>query len=939
MRPIHLTLSAFGSYGGVEEIAFQDKRKGLFLIAGDTGSGKSTIFDGMMFALYGELSGKERKSNMMRSEYAQEGTETWVEFTFSYQDQEGDKQYKIRRSPVYMRKSKRKNKDGKYTETKQGGTACLTLPDGKEITRLREIAEKIEEIIGLTSDQFSKIAMIAQGEFQELIMDKTGKRKEIFQKIFETGIYEQIEEEIRERFKKEEARQKESKTRMDTILEGARLPDDEKIREQWEEALKKTDTEPERMEQLQRTLLQSQKIQLQEREHKRNETQNDRNQVERIRQQKRELQRQMERARELESEREECKKRLRERRENYEKFCEVYEEEKKEQMENVYRLREQLTEYVKWDEQEKRLQKLVKLGNEHQKGWEILRSQNMVLCEEQFKLEQQGHDEEDARLEEQRLSHEMQNLAEKEERFQAGKEAFPALKCLEKEQRKAQENCIALEMSYERLRREKEELDRKYIAGQAGILASKLQPGTPCPVCGSSKHPNPCQSDSEPPVQESDREAARTKEKEMEKRRDQALADAAQLRSQYEVKTMELCRSMQEIVPDFSVENAEKRMTQLTERLEKERERLQQEWELCQRKIKEQENRKIRLRELAEEIPRNADRQKQVELEWEKIKAEKKAVQERCDSWKKELVYPSLSEAKEGLRELTERIEEWDKRKLFLTEQWELEKKKADELQGQWEESQRSQVACRKKLEEEHRKNPHISTDEEELEALDERLRVEWNGVSALYDEAKIVYETNQEIFSIWTEKKRERDITGKKYRVLQSLHDAARGKVYFQTYVQRQYFKQIIRAANQRLSKMNANQFLLSCRELGMGGQGQQGLELDVINPMNGKRRDAHTLSGGETFMASLAMALGLSDVVQSRVGATRLETMFIDEGFGSLSEDVRNMAVKVLLELADSNRLVGVVSHVTELKEQIPDKLLVTKDSKGSHVRWELD
>lgn len=939
MRPIHLTLSAFGSYGGVEEITFQDKRKGLFLIAGDTGSGKSTIFDGIMFALFGELSGKERKSNMMRSEYAEDGTETWVEFTFSYQDQEGDKQYKIRRSPVYMRKSKRKNKDGQYTETKQGGTACLTLPDGKEITRLREIAEKIEEIIGLTSDQFSKIAMIAQGEFQELIMDKTGKRKEIFQKIFETGIYEQIEEEIRERYKKEEARQKENKTRMDTILEGARLPDEEKIREQWEEALKKTDTEPERMERLQRTLLQGQKIQLRKKEQKRNETQNYINQVERFRQRQRELQRQIERAKELEAEREECENRLRESKENYETFCEVYEKETKGKMENAYRLREQLTEYAKRDEQEKRLQQLVKAGNDFQKEWEILKNQNMILCEEQSKLEQLGLDEKDGRLEEQRLSHEMEKLAEKEERLQAGKEGFPVLKCLEEEQGKAQENCIALEMAYERLRREKEELDRKYIAGQAGILASKLQPGTPCPVCGSTKHPNPCQSADKSPVQESDLKAAQKREKEMEKRRDQAIEEAAQVRSRYEVKAVELCRSMQEIVPDFSVENAEKRMEQLTERFEKEREELQQEWKLCQRKIHEQEQRKIRLRELSEEIPQNAERQKQVELEREKSKTELKAVRERCDSWKKELVYPSLSEAKEGLRELTEKIEEWDKRKAVLTEQWEMEKKRADKLRGQWEESQRSQESCRKQLEQEKQENPHFSTDEENLEALEERLQAEWNEVSALYDEAKIVYETNQEIFALWNEKKKERDITGKKYRVLRSLHDAARGKVYFQTYVQRQYFKQIIRAANQRLSKMNANQFLLSCRELGMGGQGQQGLELDVINPMNGKRRDAHTLSGGETFMASLAMALGLSDVVQSRVGATRLETMFIDEGFGSLSEDVRNMAVKVLLELADSNRLVGVVSHVTELKEQIPDKLLITKDSKGSHARWELD
>ena len=175
--------------------------------------------------------------------------------------------------------------------------------------------------------------------------------------------------------------------------------------------------------------------------------------------------------------------------------------------------------------------------------------------------------------------------------------------------------------------------------------------------------------------------------------------------------------------------------------------------------------------------------------------------------------------------------------------------------------------------------------------------------------------------------------------RTIQSLNDAANGKVHFQTYILRQYFKRIIQAANKRLAKMSSQQFLLKCRELDGTGLGEAGLDLDVYNPMTGKSRDAHTLSGGETFLASLSMALGMADVVQNTVGKTHLDTMFIDEGFGSLSEEVRNTAVKVLLELAGDWRLVGVISHVTELKEQIPDKLIVTKGSHGSEVRWQRD
>lgn len=181
MKPVKLIMSAFGSYGGVETIKFDKMQNGLFLIAGDTGSGKSTIFDAVMFALYDTMSGKERKSVMMRSEYAPEDRETFVEFTFSY----GEEIYTVKRYPAYERKSKRRNKDGKYNTIRQQGKVELIMPDGVQFNgKITQINKKIEEITALTAEQFNKIALIAQGEFQELIMDKTGRRKEIFRQIF-----------------------------------------------------------------------------------------------------------------------------------------------------------------------------------------------------------------------------------------------------------------------------------------------------------------------------------------------------------------------------------------------------------------------------------------------------------------------------------------------------------------------------------------------------------------------------------------------------------------------------------------------------------------------------------------------------------------------------------------------------------------------------------
>ena len=250
MKPVRLVMSAFGSYGGKEVIDFSKVTNGLFLISGDTGAGKSTIFDAIMFALYDTMSGKERKGNMMRSEYANEETETYVEYTFSYGIEGQEELYTIKRSPTYYRKARRKNKQGSYNTTRQGGKVSLILPDGKEYQgKAAQTNEKIRQIIGLTAEQFSKIAMIAQGEFQELIMDKTGKRKEIFQQIFSTEIYEKVEKKIWEEYKRTIGALKEHITKIKEAVSGVSFVEEmSAYKEKWDRISAFADTEPQRME-------------------------------------------------------------------------------------------------------------------------------------------------------------------------------------------------------------------------------------------------------------------------------------------------------------------------------------------------------------------------------------------------------------------------------------------------------------------------------------------------------------------------------------------------------------------------------------------------------------------------------------------------------------------------------------------------------------------
>lgn len=178
---------------------------------------------------------------------------------------------------------------------------------------------------------------------------------------------------------------------------------------------------------------------------------------------------------------------------------------------------------------------------------------------------------------------------------------------------------------------------------------------------------------------------------------------------------------------------------------------------------------------------------------------------------------------------------------------------------------------------------------------------------------------------------------------MIETLRDTAGGKlsrkrIDFQTYIQRRYFGQVISAANERLVKMSANQFILRCRELSnLGTVGNVGLDLDIYDIANDRIRDVKTLSGGESFMAALSMALGLSDVIQRRAGKIRIDTMFIDEGFGTLSDDTRNQALSLLADLSEGDRLIGIISHVTELKAQVEKKLVVTKTDEGSSARWQ--
>ena len=1044
MKPKKLVMSAFGSYAGVETIDFEKMQNGLFLIAGDTGAGKSTIFDAIMFALFDTMSGKERKGSMMRSEYAAEAAETFVEYTFSYGAARKYETYTIKRYPSYERKSKRKNKNGEYGRTRQLGKVSLVMPDGKEFPgKAAETNQKIQEIIGLTPEQFSKIAMIAQGEFQELVMDKTGRRKEIFQQIFSTEIYEKIEKKIWERYKAGLIAIKENTTKLRETIEGVLIEEWEK--EEWEGALSFLETEPERLQSFleKKALAEKERCSLRKKEleaeqKKFSEKTREKQEALRINklleeygealQTKEVLQNQAEEIRKMEEEFAAAKAakviqaaeqnylRIQEettsakqKKEAYQKKAKELEKkcgmagEKQEECKKQFDKRqpEILQEQNRLIEELNVLQRLTGCRREREKAEEQYGQEQKQLGkakQKQEKLSAGKQEIEDWLQEHERLEVLCEQVQHRKEELETEKEKLRHYKeiwqegCEAKKTLKQQERKLLKAVKdWEEERRGLEEKNRAYIASQSAFLAKELEEGKPCPVCGSLLHPKPAVA-MEDTVTKEVLAKAQKREQDSQKKK-----EACQLAFEAARVTLEKLEkglreegerlfgnhSLEEI--PACLENAEDRHTAKV--LETE-----EGWLDLQEQLKEKEKKKKALAKAVNSIAEESQRLEECRSRLQELEGKKKELAAQEKLWQEKVTITSGEDGQKTLdalqKELKTLQEEYGKAEkdavkcrqeydTLLGNQGEIENRLIQlsgllgESEGEYQETLKQQGYS----EEEYRKAASFIKGQDErqkgieeyrlkvvqceariqtldsqvkgqqkadLEKIEEQRGVLEKSCKELqkgYEKLSYQYQGNQRVLKRVKELRKGKESLTENMRTIQSLNDAANGKVHFQTYILRQYFKRIIQAANKRLAKMSSQQFLLKCRELDGTGLGEAGLDLDVYNPMTGKSRDAHTLSGGETFLASLSMALGMADVVQNTVGKTHLDTMFIDEGFGSLSEEVRNTAVKVLLELAGDWRLVGVISHVTELKEQIPDKLIVTKGSHGSEVRWQRD
>ncbi len=969
MKPVKLVMSAFGSYGGLCEIDFTYVNRGIFLITGDTGAGKTTVFDAITYALFDETSGGKREGDMMRSQFAGEEVPTYVELTFSY----GGQQYTVRRGPSYQRLSKRKNKDGEYTYTTEAAAVELTLPDGTVFPgKSRETNEKIKEILGVDVNQFTQISMIAQGDFLKLLHAPSRERKEIFARIFDTKVYWQIQNRLKEQSKELYVSLGDNLMLMNHELKGVVCPEEiwpekGKSREEdgeitpqemagwkeaWQEAVGRVETGKEEIFGLLRQMeafLEEQEETLKEQEARVTEEQ-DRVKVA------------LSRAKEINGQ--------------FQQLAET-----KASIETIEQKRRDLIKKLEeWNGYQEQLLSAgrIRLPQLEQ---ELAQAQNLAPKYDTYEqrkartgqLEkakiQAARDLARQQRQEAELKKQVEDLKASQKELQPQLEQLPLLLAQEKDVRQREVELLELRdrgeaigqkrreiqtlrhqvaealTRFEEQSREYERQNRRFIEAQAGLMASGLAEGSPCPVCGSLRHPRKAELSGEAVTQSQVEEAREIRDQAqaaLDKERERFQKQNSRLEGEIQVFLSNGKRLFGEsflreqpgaFVPQKFLEQAVLECRQQLEKLSARRETLEQGQRQYETQARQLEQAEQRYAEILQQKETLSARSYEEALAYEKALQSLKELEET-------LTYPSREALREVIDKLQKEKSQFEEKQGRVQETIRTLRQQMDKGDGALEEQKKNLAELEKSL---AGKEP---VDTALLRQQEQKGREELSALQEQKLSLLSVKTGNSRAAAKLADLYRERESLKKTYEIVETLSRTANGNLLkqahldLQTYVQRRYFQRIIGEANRRLVKMSGGRFLLQCRDLAqLAKQGEAGLDLDVYDLVTDKARDVKTLSGGESFLAALSMALGMADVIRKSAGRVRLDTMFIDEGFGSLDEESRENAIRILQELAGETRLVGIISHVTEMKEQMDVKLVITKNDKGSHAAWQTE
>ncbi|HCU08663.1 MAG TPA: SMC family ATPase [Clostridiales bacterium] len=917
MRPLQLTISAFGPYAGEEKIDLDLLgTRGLYLVTGDTGAGKTTIFDAITYALYGEPSGENRDAGMLRSKYADAETLTYVELTWKY----AEKIYRVRREPEYMRPAKRGG-----GMVAQKADALLTLPDGSVVTGPRQVNQKVAELVGISRDQFTRIAMIAQGEFLKLLFAPTDERITIFRHLFKTHPYRELQDRLKVEYAKCEKERELRKNSIRQYVEGIVCPESDPRELRVQKARQGALLIEEILELLGTLIASDEKMysgwQMQyaeaEKHHsgcvsgltKARELQRAAESLMEVQDQ---LKIQTQRAETLKAELAQWKSR---------------EPEIREYARQTAILKNELDRYQELQELRGKAIAATLEKEALDKHLESLTERYAESTVRLAKDEEESEALKDAPVEEERLGGQLAKLEERIAAVQKLAEDFSALDVLEKKADAAAEKYRSARDQAGKLQEAYYEKNRLFLDAQAGILAEGLRDGVPCPVCGSISHPAPAVRTPQAPA-EAELTALRKKADEAAAQADRTSQESGALRGRFDQQAAELAKKAGNVLPDGAPLSYAEQLRNALTTLSAERVESQQKLNTASAHV-------LRRKELAASL--DAQR-KQLEKMREESGAGREALvgytarisnlTEAAESLSKKLAYDSKDAAEKVIWDLTAKQEEIQKQidRALIARDDCLEK--IGTLRG-------SITALEKQLADGGDRD--VFSEEALLREAEEQKQI----LAKKGQEIAFRLEKNRETGRHLEKASAELSKVEERWSWARTLSYTANGslkekeKVKLETYVQMAYFDRIVARSNTRLMVMSSGQYELIRRVEAENNRSQSGLELDVIDHYNGSQRSVKTLSGGEAFKASLSLALGLSDEVQSSAGGIRLDTMFVDEGFGSLDEESLEQAMRALHGLAEGNRLVGIISHVPELKQKIDKQIIVKKDrAKGSRV-----
>ena len=917
MRPLKLTIAGFGPYAGAQELDFEALgTSGLYLIAGDTGAGKTTIFDALTFALFGKASGDSRKDDMLRSKYARAEDPTYVELTFTYNGQT----YTVRRNPLYYRINLKK-KDATDL-VKQNADALLTLPDGSVVTKKTEVDNAIQEIIGLSREQFAQICMISQGDFRRLLEADTETRKKIFKDIFGTGLYSDLQTRLKDEASALDGQMTEARRSIRQYTEGMVCADNSDFNAQVQKA--KTDGLPTaELTELFENLLKEDRLlktkldeQVKAAEDEIKALEKQKEAVEAYRQTKENLDKLSKTEQTQTTAWETAKAALEAAKTEKDKT-------QPELTEHLGKLRNQLPSYDELDEKNKTLQDKEQLLKQEQQKLDQAEEQKTTLAEELSALKDKQAKLKDSGEEKKDLDHQLQQCTDRKHALKALLDDFKNLHEEQKTLAAIQKDYLVLADAAKKRLQAYDQMQRAFLNAQAGILAKDLQDGVPCPVCGSLEHPHPAELPAHAPTEDAVKQAKTFYDDAQSAASDASNAAAAQVATM-DTKKDALRKKLEKLLPDTAEEQAEAAAQEQLHDCETQIDELNAKIEAAKKNIRIKS-------ELDEKIPKKADARKAAEDDWYNadkqlgvLQAEHKTLTDRIAELKQSLALPDKSSAEKKISELQEQSEALEK---ALSDAQEQQTKTLEALgvtRGAIEQLQ-------KQLE---------TGADGNLDNLSEQLEAQNKQKNALEEQRQAVLtriEVNGQARDKIDKQRGKLEELETQCTWLNALVRTATGtlpgkaKIDLETYVQTTYFDRILERANLRLQKMSGGQYDLKRRRNADDLKSKSGLELDIVDHINATERSVNTLSGGEAFLASLSLALGLSDEVQMSTGI-HLDTLFVDEGFGSLDSEALSKAYQTLAGLTEGNRLVGIISHVAELKERIDRQIVVTKGPDGS-------